>query len=203
MLNVLGITGKYCAGKNFIASLLEKKGIPVLDADKFGHKVIENERKAILDYFGTGILGLDGLIDRKKLAFKTFGNHKALLFLENTIHPGVIKLTDEWIKEQKTDFCVINAALLHRWPFFNKLKIIILVEAPLLTRIQRAHRRDNLSYRAIFKRLNSQKEFNSKYFSGNTDIYRVWNRGFGSVSVKSRKRLLNRLNEILSRLGIG
>jgi dephospho-CoA kinase len=37
---IIGLTGTYCAGKNYIAGFFLKKGIPVLDVDKLCHSVI-------------------------------------------------------------------------------------------------------------------------------------------------------------------
>jgi dephospho-CoA kinase len=38
---IIGLTGKYCAGKNYIAVLLEARGLPVLDVDKLGYQTLE------------------------------------------------------------------------------------------------------------------------------------------------------------------
>ena len=206
---ILGLTGTYCAGKNYIAGFLEKKGLPVLDVDKFGHTAIETEKKAILGRFGSDILKPDGTIDRKLLGGKVFGNPAELAALEAIIHPAVNKGTDAWIAGMQGKPCVINAALLHRSSAFSNLDAIILVQASFLTRLFRAKKRDHLSWPELFRRLRSQKEFLSQYFSGKTDIYKVENPGyFGSKFLCPggkgiHKKPEDRINEILSFLGIG
>ena len=206
---VIGITGVYCAGKNSMALLLEKRGFPVLDVDKLGHQVIEIEKERILSRFGKDILGSDGNIDRKKLGAKVFGRPQELSALEEMIHPGVNRETLIWINAQNKNACFINAALLHRSSAFEILDAVIIVEAPFLVRLIRAKKRDRLPWTALLKRLLSQKKFTSQYFKEKTDIYRVSNifgcSGFGH-SGQGEQGLGNnpekRIDEILSLLGI-
>ena len=203
---IIGLTGTYCAGKNFAASIMEKQGIPSLDLDKLGHKAIETEKKKLLAVFGDDILGPDGLIDRKLLGKKVFGNPEKLSALEEIIHPAVNRETDLWIEARRERACVINAALLHRSSAFEVLDFIILVEAPVLVRLFRARKRDKLPWPALIKRFMSQRKFHTQYFKGKTDIYRVSNpsgcRNSGFFSLKGRNKAEDRIKEILSLLGI-
>ena len=124
---VIGITGVYCAGKNNVSLLLEKRGFPVLDVDKLGHRIIETEKERILARFGEDILSAGGLIDRKRLGAKVFGKPKELAALEEIIHPGVNLETLNWINARKENACFINAALLHRSSAFEVLDAVIIV----------------------------------------------------------------------------
>ena len=197
---IIGLTGTCCAGKNFVASLLEKQGLPALDVDKLGHQVIETEKERLLGCFGNDILGPGASIDRKRLGEKVFGNPEKLAALEEIIHPGVNRETLSWINARNEKACVINAALLHRSSAFEVLDAIIIVEAPLIIRLVRAKKRDNLPWPALIRRFRSQSEFHTQYFKGKTDIYRVENLGF--FSLKKRNRPENRIKEVLSLLGI-
>jgi dephospho-CoA kinase len=200
---IIGLTGTCCAGKNHVGRLLEERGLPVLDVDKLGHRALETEKSAILERFGEDILDREGRIDRKLLGAKVFGKPGELAALEAIVHPAANRDTLAWIREQGGRTCVINAALLHRSPVFTTLDAVILVEAPLFTRFLRARRRDRLPWIALIKRFRSQKEFPSQYFKEKTDIYRVENKGyFGFFSGPSRLRLKNRIDEILSPLGV-
>ena len=192
---IIGLTGIYCAGKNHVAQILEKRGFPVLDVDKLGHLVIESEREPIIFRFGNDILTQDGHIDRKKLGAKVFGRPEEMAALEEIIHPAANRETLAWISGCKEKTLVINAALLHRAPVPGGHKAIILVEAPVLTRLFRARKRDRLPWKALFRRFSSQRNFSSQYSGKNTDIYRVKNRF-------SSKKLERRVDEILSLLGI-
>jgi dephospho-CoA kinase len=205
MVFLIGLTGTYCAGKNHVAALLKERGLPVLDVDKLGHEAIELEQERILARFGGGLLR-EGRIDRKLLGERVFGKPEELAALEEIVHPGANRLTLRWIERQeeaRAGACVINAALLHRSVVFGELKGIILVEAPLIIRFLRAKRRDRLSWGALITRFRSQKNFTSQYFKGETDIYRVENRGYSGFSSSAcAEALENRIDEILSRLGL-
>jgi dephospho-CoA kinase len=199
---LIGLTGTYCAGKNFIAGLLRERGLPALDVDRLGHEAVEAGREAITARFGGDILAPDGRIDRRLLGGKVFGKPEEMAALEAVVHPLANRLTDEWIAGQK-GACVINAALLHRSSAFNRLDFIILVEAPFLTRLLRARKRDHLPWLALLKRFSSQKNFIAQYLKGNADIYRVENRGYSLAgSRRFRRNLENRIDSILSGEGI-
>jgi dephospho-CoA kinase len=201
--NLIGLTGTYCAGKNYVGALLEERGLPVLDVDKLGHRAIEAERDAIVERFGRDILGPEGAVDRRLLGAKVFGDGALLAELEGMVHPAANRMTDQWIAEQGGKPCVINAALLHKSSAFGRLSSVILVRAPTLTRLLRARKRDGLSLGRLLTRFRSQKQFTAQYFAGKADIYVIENRGyFGFQAARYRKRMETQINEILSRVGM-
>lgn len=195
---IIGLTGTYCAGKNYAARLLEARGLPALDVDKLGHRAIELERDLILARFGREVLGPDGAVDRRSLGQRVFAQPGELAALEAIVHPRANRLIDEWIAGQRSQgrSCVINAALLHRSPAFTVLDALIIVQAPLPVRLIRARRRDKLPWGEIFKRVWSQRNFTVQYLRKNADTYRVYNGGY------SGRCLERQLGAILSRLGL-
>jgi dephospho-CoA kinase len=192
---LIGLTGTYCAGKNHIAAMLEARGLPVLDVDKLGYKVLETEKETIFAQFGEDLRMADGSVDRRLLGKRVFGKPEKLAALEAIVHPAANRLTIEWAAERDRageKACVINAALLHRTPVFDRLDRIILVTAPYFTCLIRAKRRDKLSWAEILKRFASQKDFNSQYLSKKAEIYKVENPGLtgaGNPSKKLERRL--------------
>jgi len=172
---IIGLTGLYCAGKNFIASLFELRGIPVLDVDKLGHSVIDEKKTEITVRFGEHILNPDGSVNRRLLGKTVFGNENELSALENIIHPEVNRQTDQWIDAQSGKDCVVNAALIHKSAAFGRLDRIVIVNAPCFIRMIRAKRRDKLPWTVIFRRLSNQKQFKAQYLAGKADIYKVEN----------------------------
>jgi dephospho-CoA kinase len=199
-MKIIGLTGTYCAGKNHVAKLLEARGFPVLDVDKLGHKAIETEKEAIRARFGEAVLDAAGAVDRRLLGAKVFGKSEELAALEAIVHPAANRMTMEWIEAQGGKPCIINAALLHRSAAFPHLDVIIIVKAPMLTRLLRARVRDHLPWIALIKRFRSQRDFISQYFDKtleyNADIYIVENRGY------SQRRLETRIDRILSGEGM-
>jgi len=190
---IIGLTGTYCSGKNYIASMLENRGLPVLDVDKLGYKALDLEKDKIIALFGKEIcsssLGssygssygnsydssyCENHLDRRLLGKIVYGNPEKLAMLEKIVHPVANRLTEEWIAAQK-GHCVINAALLHRTTILGRIDRIILVKAPFFTRLKRARRRDSLSWKEIWRRIASQKDFYTQYLSINAEIYIVEN----------------------------
>jgi len=184
---IIGLTGAYCSGKNHIASMLENRGFPVLDVDKLGHKAIELEKDKIIALFGDS--HSVSHLDRRLLGKIVYGNPEKLAALEAIVHPVANRLTEEWVKAQKSH-CVINAALLHRTTLIDRIERIILVKAPFFTRLMRAKRRDSLSFKEIWRRISSQKDFYAQYLSLNAEIYIVENpqycRGFSESKLERK-----------------
>ena len=202
---LVGLTGKYCSGKNFIADILRRRGLAVLDIDKLGHIAIENRKTAIIARFGEAIQNPpppdgDGSINRRLLGEKVFGRKNELTALEAIVHPEVNRLTEEWIDAHIGENLVLNAAVLHKSSVFPRLNGIILVSAPRCIRFIRAKRRDKLPFTELTRRFSSQNEFNAQYSAGNADIYRVENPGIGFR--RGRMKPEKRIEAILSELGL-
>jgi dephospho-CoA kinase len=90
---VVGLTGPIGAGKSTVASMLRDQGARVLDADAIARD--EQSRgttgySAIVQQFGTEVLGEDKEVDRRKLADIVFADPRRLEQLELIMHPRVI-----------------------------------------------------------------------------------------------------------------
>ena len=90
---VVGLTGPMGAGKSTVAQMLRELGAKVIDADAIVHQ--EQSRgtlgyTAIVQQFGTKVLGEDKEIDRKKLSEEVFGDPRKLQQLERIMHPRVV-----------------------------------------------------------------------------------------------------------------
>jgi dephospho-CoA kinase len=90
---VIGLTGQMGAGKSTVAQMLRELGAKVIDADAIVHQ--EQSRgtlgyTAIVQRFGTGVLGEDKEIDRAKLAEEVFSDPRKLAELERIMHPRVV-----------------------------------------------------------------------------------------------------------------
>jgi dephospho-CoA kinase len=192
---LIGLTGQYCAGKNHVASMFEKRGLPVLDVDKCGYQVLEAEKEKIFSRLGKDLQMADGSVNRRLLGRRVFGNPEKLAALEAIVHPLVNRMTDEWVAVQK-GHCVINAALLHRSAVFGRIECVIVVTAPFLTRLLRARMRDRLSWPELLWRFASQADFNSQYLSINAEIIRVENSGLSGTRYL-HKKLEYRINSII------
>ena len=200
---LIGLTGKYCTGKNHVAAVFEKRGFPVLDVDKLGHMAIELKKDDVFSRFGAELKNPDGSVNRRLLGEKVFGKKDEITALEAIVHPQTDRMSLEWIASHKGKACVVNAALLHRLAVFGQFDCVIMVTAPLIIRLIRAKLRDKLSWISIFRRLMSQKRFTLQYLAGNADIYIVENSGTGGFlpdSAGKETKLEQRIGEILSEI---
>jgi dephospho-CoA kinase len=91
-VKLVGLTGGIGAGKSSVSALLAAKGAVVVDADALvrelqarGTPVFE----AIVERFGTGVVGPDGELDRPALAAVVFQEPHALQDLNGIVHPAV------------------------------------------------------------------------------------------------------------------
>lgn len=112
---ILGITGSLATGKSTVANIFRAYGATLIDADRIAHEVIKPQGaiyKKIVAFFGRGILGKRKTIDRQKLARIVFSDQKALKKLNHVMHPEIIRMIKERIKETDASIIVLDAPLL-------------------------------------------------------------------------------------------
>lgn len=74
----VGVTGGIGAGKSNIIRILSTFGVPVIDADKLGHKTYEpgsDTFKCLTTVFGSAIVDEVGQINRRALGAKGLYQH--------------------------------------------------------------------------------------------------------------------------------
>lgn len=95
-MRVIGITGGICSGKSTATSFFASRGVPVIDADKFGHKTYEKNTScysALIEAFGSEIVNPDTQeIDRRVLGSKVFGNAESMKKLTDIVWPEIRRL---------------------------------------------------------------------------------------------------------------
>lgn len=142
---VIGLTGPIGAGKSVVAAMLRELGAKVIDADALVHD--EQSRgtvgySAIVQAFGTGVLGEDKEIDRAKLAAEVFADPKKLARLERIMHPRVIARILEARKMLRdSDVMVVEAIKLLESDLRNICDRIWVVLAPRPLLIERLRAR--------------------------------------------------------------
>lgn len=100
-MKIIGLTGGTGSGKTEVARCFSEKGIPVIDADGIGHKLIEPNGLAeqeVIRTFGKNIKSGNS-IDRSKLGAIVFADPPALQELNSITRPLII----EEIKRQCGD----------------------------------------------------------------------------------------------------
>jgi len=108
---LLGLTGGIGSGKSTVSGLLSLRGAVVIDADQITREVQAPGGAAyqgIVDRFGSGILAVDGAIDRPALAKIVFNDAEALRELNALTHPHVGQvMAERMAAEAETDHVVI------------------------------------------------------------------------------------------------
>ena len=156
-----GITGGIGSGKTTVCRMFEKLGIPVYYADDQAKYLMQHEHfliDQIKKNFGEDVY-VNGTLDRKLLASKVFNDPARLALLNSLVHPAVYRDTERWMEEQitkKVPYVLKEAALLVETGSYKALDKLIVVTAPLNTRIERVSERDKISEDEIMARVNNQ-----------------------------------------------
>lgn len=116
-MQVFGLTGGIGSGKSEAARRMAAHGIPVIDADKVGHEILQNggpARQAIAEAFGPAVCN-GGAIDRARLAAVVFADPAKLEALNAITHPairGVIAERCAALAREGYRAVIVDAALL-------------------------------------------------------------------------------------------
>ena len=192
LVMVIGVTGKYCAGKSTVSQLLQEYGFSEVDVDKIGHAVLEEEKERVIMVFGKQILDQQGAIDRGRLGKIVFKNKRKRKKLEAILHPLMRKKIEDILNELRGNY-IINAALLFQMKLHLLCDFVIFVCAPFWLRLKRALQRDKLYVKDVLLRFFSQGKISTKFNAGGVDIYYEYNKGsIGGLKNRLMKILLER-----------
>ncbi|MBU1911973.1 MAG: dephospho-CoA kinase [Candidatus Omnitrophica bacterium] len=162
---IIGITGSFGSGKTTVAKMFAKLGAYAIDADKIYHSLIRPGKscyKKIVRYFGKGILGRTGQIDKQKLGKIVFKDKAKLKTLNRLTHPEVIKEIKKIIKAGKGKVIVIEAPLLIESGFYKQVDKVILVANDREEQVKRVREDRGLAAKETFKRIRMQMPFKKK-----------------------------------------
>ena len=177
------------AGKNAVCRILEERGFIALDADKQVHGAIEKAAPEIIKTFSKEanaqnitLTDKNERINRRELGRLLFTSKDLLAKQERIVYPVIIEETKRFIQKQqeqkKEADIILNATVLYKTPELLRLcKYIIYVDAPKITRIVRALKRDRMPLRQILSRFATQKRLFSEYKKTGVPIIKITNAG--------------------------
>jgi len=96
-------------------------------------------------------------LNRSYLAKIVFNNTEKLNVLNALVHPSVFQDYRQWVAQQSAyPYSVKEAALMFETESFKELDKIIVVTAPINTRLSRVVARDNVKNDDVLKRMENQ-----------------------------------------------
>ena len=162
MLKV-GLTGSIAVGKSFVCECFRELGCHILDADQTARVVVapgtEGLRRVVQE-FGAEILNAEGKLDRKHLASIVFADDGRRKLLNSIVHPLVIEVQDDWIREHEISdpdgVAIVDAALMIESGGYKRFDRIVVVWREPAIQLKRLMLRDNLTLPEARTRIDTQ-----------------------------------------------
>ncbi len=153
----VGITGSIGSGKTTVCRMFAALGIPVYDSDLEARRLMQEPPLArrIAERFGDAMYR-DGVLDRRALAARVFSDPNELVALNALVHPVVVEDFRRWTAEQRAPYLILESALLFEAGLQQDLDYVVVVTAPITSRVLRAQRRDGVSTEEVRRRMAAQ-----------------------------------------------
>jgi len=179
MLRV-GLTGGIGSGKSTVAGRLAEHGAVVIDADAIAREVVEPGTPGLaelVEAFGQDILDPHGALDRGRLAQRVFSDEDARARLNGIVHPRIGARTGELMAAAAADAIVVHdVPLLVENDLGANYHLVLVVDAPLETRIRRLVRDRGMSEEDARARVRAQADETARRAAAD-----VWLDNGGSV----------------------
>ena len=148
---LIGLTGGIGSGKTAVSDLLAKFGAGIVDTDLIAHQITAPHGAAIAlieKQFGSDFISADGALNRDKMRSLVFSKPEARKSLEAITHPLIRQETSKQalrISKESAPYLVFVVPLLLESGSWNSLiDLLVVVDCPIETQIQRVMQRSNL-----------------------------------------------------------
>jgi len=149
---LIGLTGGIASGKSTVIQHLHQSGYSVIDADKLGHKVLEQGNpgyKKVVNYFGNEILNSDNTVNRTALGKIVFADPEKLKQLNGISHPIIAEMIQRKFEESalnsNSGIVFLEAALLIEANWYKVCGYVWVITLDSTFALSRLQKRDNLS----------------------------------------------------------
>ena len=194
---VIGLTGGIASGKSTVAGMLAAEGAEIIDADLLARQAVQPGQvayKAVVDAFGSRVVGKDGELDRQRLGVLVFADGVRRKQLESLIHPFVREETQkrrvEIARRRPGALIVLDVPLLFESRMERGLSEIVVVYVPRDLQLKRLMKRDGLSEDDARARISSQMDIEIKRGLATRVIDNSGSRAGTQRQVKALYRLL-------------
>lgn len=140
---VIGLVGGIGSGKSTVARAFSDLGCVVSDSDKAGIEALRRSEviRALVEWWGNGILDESGAVDRKAVAGIVFNDPEQRERLEGLVHPMIHAQRHELIKQSRSQegirAVVVDAPLLFEAGVDKECDAVVFVQTPKRIRAQR------------------------------------------------------------------
>lgn len=158
----IGLTGGIGSGKSTVSTIIENKGIPVVDADLVARDVLyiyPEILQQVREIFGEKFTNEQGELKRREFGNFIFKYKDKRVAYEKIIMPFIIKETFNRIhniEQQGNKMCVLDAPTLIEQGLYKDMDFNILVWVDKNTQMSRVMERDNLDKQQVMNRIASQ-----------------------------------------------
>lgn len=161
---IIVVTGGIGSGKSAVTRILcEKYAMSLYDADS---KVKEIYRKdpsivsSLEKALQCSLIDDDGRFVASKLADRIFSSREALAQVESIVFPALMADFERFRRDASGHVVFESATILEKEQFDGFGDIILLVDAPIDVRLERACRRDSLPQEKVLARMSNQQMMN-------------------------------------------
>jgi dephospho-CoA kinase len=137
----VGLTGGIGSGKSTVSRLLAHRGAVLIDADVVARDVVAPGTPglaAVVEAFGSEVLGPDGALDRPRLGAIVFADAAQRERLNAIVHPLVARRSAELQTSAPADAVVVHdVPLLAENGLAGRYDVVVVVDVPLEVQVQR------------------------------------------------------------------
>jgi dephospho-CoA kinase len=155
----VGLTGGIASGKTTVANLFAALGVAIVDTDVLAREVVAPGSPLlprIAEHFGTGVLAVDGSLDRRALRKRVFASEAERRWLEQLTHPAIRELTDARSAAASGPYVIVAIPLLVETRGGERFSRVLVVDCDPELQIARLQARDGITRAAAEKMLAAQ-----------------------------------------------
>ena len=156
---IIGLTGGIGSGKSAAAALFKDIGVDLIDADDLARdslSINSEGYKLFIEEFGDKYLDENKNINRELIRKLIFNDSDVKSKLENIIHPIVRSGIETFIKNKKSDYCIIVVPLIFEKNSSKIYDRILVIDCDVDVQISRTSKRDNQTKSDIKNIVNKQ-----------------------------------------------
>lgn len=156
----IGITGGIGSGKSYVCQLMQRHlSIPIYNCDERAKQLIASDQgihSSLVSLIGKEVYNNAGELNRQVLAEYLFASAEHAIQVNAIVHPVVRRDFRNWVKGQNAQVVGMESAILYESGFDSEVDAVMMVDAPMETRIQRAMLRDAATQEQIERRIKQQ-----------------------------------------------